>query len=121
MVKHPGRDEPTACPGTTWSAPKPSQAHRRAACEPHPTVESCISTGELIANQYRNAIAMLETRWHIEECFQQAKNEAGLDHYQVRSWRAWYAHVTLSMLAPAWLATSKTIATKGEPAHSMTA
>jgi SRSO17 transposase len=29
------------------------------------------------------------SRWHIEECFQQAKGEAGLDHYQVRSWRAW--------------------------------
>jgi SRSO17 transposase len=27
------------------------------------------------------------SRWHVEECFQQAKNEAGLDHYQVRSWR----------------------------------
>jgi|SRR5579884_1702220 len=56
------------------------------------------------------------TRWHIEECFQQAKNEAGLDHYQVRAWRAWYAHITLSMLALAWLAASRAIATKGEPA-----
>jgi SRSO17 transposase len=28
------------------------------------------------------------SRWRVEECFQQAKNEAGLDHYQVRSWRA---------------------------------
>ncbi len=46
------------------------------------------------------------SRWHIEECFQQAKNEAGLDHYQVRTWRAWYAHITLSMLALAWLAVS---------------
>lgn len=54
------------------------------------------------------------SRWHIEEAFQQAKNEAGLDHYQVRTWRAWYAHITLSMLALAWLAASKTIATKGE-------
>ena len=54
------------------------------------------------------------SRWHIEECFQQAKNEAGLDHYQVRSWRAWYAHITLSMLALAWLAASRAIATKGE-------
>ena len=39
------------------------------------------------------------SRWHIEECFQQAKGEAGLDHCQVRSRRAWYAHITLSMLA----------------------
>ena len=56
------------------------------------------------------------SRWHIEEGFQQAKNEAGLDHYQVRSWRAWYAHITLSMLALAWLAASKAQAVKGEPA-----
>jgi SRSO17 transposase len=55
------------------------------------------------------------SRWHIEECFQQAKNEAGLDHYQVRSWRAWYAHITLSMLALAWLAASRAQAVKGEP------
>jgi SRSO17 transposase len=55
------------------------------------------------------------SRWHIEECFQQAKGEAGLDHYQVRSWRAWHAHITLSMLALAWLAASRARAVKGEP------
>ena len=55
------------------------------------------------------------SRWHIEECFQQAKNETGLDHYQVRTWRAWYAHVTLSMLALAWLAAARAQAAKGEP------
>jgi SRSO17 transposase len=52
------------------------------------------------------------SRWHIEECFQQAKNEAGLDQYQVRTWRAWYAHITLSMLALAWLAGSRAQAQK---------
>lgn len=56
------------------------------------------------------------SRWHIEECFQQAKNEAGLDHYQARSWRAWYAHTTLSLLALAWLAAAKTLAAKGDSA-----
>jgi SRSO17 transposase len=56
------------------------------------------------------------SRWHVEECFQQAKSEAGLDHYQVRSWRAWYAHITLSMLALAWLAASRAHAVKGESA-----
>jgi SRSO17 transposase len=35
----------------------------------------------------------------VAECFQQAEGEASLDQYQVRSWRAWYAHITLSMLA----------------------
>ena len=58
------------------------------------------------------------SRWRVEECFQQAKNEAGLDHYQVRRWRAWYAHITLSMLALAWLAGTKALATKGESAST---
>jgi SRSO17 transposase len=52
------------------------------------------------------------SRWRIEECFQQAKGEAGLDHYQVRTWRAWYAHITLSMLALAWLSASRAQAQK---------
>ncbi|MGW1682910.1 IS701 family transposase [Saccharopolyspora sp. NPDC002376] len=55
-------------------------------------------------------------RWRIEECFQLAKNEAGLDHYQARTWRAWHAHITLSMLALAWLSVAKIRAIKGEPA-----
>ena len=51
--------------------------------------------------------------WHVEECIQQAKGEAGLDHYQVRTWRAWHAHITLSMVALAWLAASRAQAGKG--------
>jgi SRSO17 transposase len=51
-----------------------------------------------------------------EECLQQAKGEAGLDQYQVRSWRAWYAHIILSMLVLAWLAASKAQAAKRGPA-----
>lgn len=57
-------------------------------------------------------------RWRIEECFQQAKNDAGLDHYQARTWRAWYAHITLAMLAHAWLAVSRSLAAKGEPTRA---
>ena len=43
-------------------------------------------------------------RWAIEECFEAAKQETGLDEYEVRSWHGWYRHVTLSMLALAFLA-----------------
>jgi SRSO17 transposase len=43
-------------------------------------------------------------RWGVEETFQFAKNETGLDHYQVRKYEAWYRHITLSMLAAAFLA-----------------
>ncbi|WP_420706082.1 MULTISPECIES: hypothetical protein [unclassified Streptomyces] len=42
-------------------------------------------------------------RWAIEEAFQAAKNEAGLDHYQVRHYPAWYRHITLAMAAAAHL------------------
>ena len=44
------------------------------------------------------------SRWAVEETFQFAKNETGLDHYQVRLYPAWYRHITLSMLAAAFLA-----------------
>jgi SRSO17 transposase len=49
-------------------------------------------------------IRVTGSRWAVEETFQFAKNETGLDHYQVRKYQAWYRHITLSMLAAAFLA-----------------
>jgi len=43
-------------------------------------------------------------RWTIEVCFEAAKGEVGLDHYEVRSWTGWHRHITLAMLAHAYLA-----------------
>jgi SRSO17 transposase len=43
------------------------------------------------------------TRWAIEEGFADAKGAVGLDHYEVRKWTAWYRHVTLALLAHAYL------------------
>ncbi|MFE3125922.1 IS701 family transposase [Streptomyces hydrogenans] len=43
------------------------------------------------------------SRWAIEECFQAAKNECGLDQYEVRRYTGWYRHITLAMLAHAVL------------------
>lgn len=42
-------------------------------------------------------------RWTVEESIQIAKGEVGLDHYEVRSWRGWYRHITLAMGAQALL------------------
>jgi len=42
-------------------------------------------------------------RWSIECCFESAKQETGLDDYEVRSWHGWYRHVTLSMTSLALL------------------
>ena len=39
------------------------------------------------------------TRWTVEQCFEEAKGEVGLDEYEVRSWHGWYRHITLSMLS----------------------
>ena len=61
-------------------------------------------------------VAVAGARWTIEECFQAAKNETGLDHYQVRLYRAWYRHITLSMLAHAFLAVAAHDARPPEPA-----
>src|SRR6266571_5361500 len=43
------------------------------------------------------------SRWRIEEGYEQAKGEVGLDQYEVRTWRAWYRYVTLALLAYAAL------------------
>jgi SRSO17 transposase len=45
------------------------------------------------------------TRWRIEEGFETAKNELGLDHNETRSWHGWHRHVSLVMLAYAMMAT----------------
>ena len=56
------------------------------------------------------------TRWAVEEGFQQAKNEVGLDHYEVRRWPGWYRHITLALLAHAFLVVTRTTATTGDRA-----
>jgi len=43
-------------------------------------------------------------RWSVEISFEEAKGEAGLDEYEVRKWESWYRHITLSLLAHAYLA-----------------
>ncbi len=54
------------------------------------------------------------TRWTIEACFEAAKGEVGLDDYEVRSWTGWHRHITLAMLAHAYLAVLRKAASGGE-------
>jgi SRSO17 transposase len=53
-------------------------------------------------------------RWAIEDCLAAAKGEVGLDQYEVRRWEGWYRHVTLCLLAHAFLAVTR--AGTGPPA-----
>jgi SRSO17 transposase len=55
--------------------------------------------GTPVADQVRVA----GMRWAIEAGFEDAKGAVGLDHYEVRKWTAWYRHVTLALLAHAYL------------------
>ncbi len=48
-------------------------------------------------------VRVCQDRWAVEECFAEAKGEVGLDHYEVRRWDSWHRHVTLCLLAHAFL------------------
>jgi SRSO17 transposase len=61
------------------------------------------------------------TRWAVEEGFEQAKGEVGLDHYEVRKWPGWYRHITLALLAHAFLAVTRAQATSPEHTKGDTA
>ena len=55
-------------------------------------------------------------RWAVEEGFQAAKGQAGLDHYQVRTWTGWHRFITLAMLALAFLMACAAAAAPAPPA-----
>jgi SRSO17 transposase len=51
----------------------------------------------------RRLVRIVKSRWKIEQDYQQLKEELGLDHYEGRHWTGWHHHVTLVMLAHAFL------------------
>jgi SRSO17 transposase len=55
-------------------------------------------------------------RWVIEDCFEAAKGEVGLDEYEVRKWDGWHRHITLCLLAHAYLAVVRSVAEDEEDA-----
>ena len=57
-------------------------------------------------------VRMVKIRWWIEQGYQQLKDELGLDHYEGRRWQGWHHHVTLTMMAFAFLALERLRAKK---------
>ncbi len=55
----------------------------------------------------KELVRVAGVRWSIEECFEEAKGQVGLDQYEVRKWDGWYRHITLAMLAHAYLSVIK--------------
>jgi SRSO17 transposase len=88
-----------------------------------------ITTGELAyyvcfgprGTRLRTLVKIAGARWAVEESFQIAKNETGMDQYQARRYDAWYAHITLSMAAAAFLSITRAVeAEKGAPPATVT-
>jgi SRSO17 transposase len=52
---------------------------------------------------WRELVRVAGSRWAVEECFERAQGECGLDEYEVRGWSGWHRHVTLSLFALAML------------------
>lgn len=59
------------------------------------------------------------SRYTVEQCIEEAKGETGLDEYEVRYWHSWYRHITLSMMAHAWLAFVRAKSQGGKTAQSL--
>src|SRR5436190_1530840 len=64
------------------------------------------------------AVRVAGSRWNIEQGLEEAKGEAGLDQYEVRTWTAWYRHITLALLAHAVLVVMRTQEKKREKTKS---
>ncbi len=62
-------------------------------------------------------VQVVGQRWTIEESFELAKDELGLDQYEVRKWQSWYRYITLVMVAQAYLTVIRYQAARREAAQ----
>ncbi|MER6570476.1 hypothetical protein ABT288_30875 [Streptomyces sp. NPDC001093] len=91
---------PPACPqyGSSTATSRTRQRWmiaRRSLSKPDEIASylACAPLEDTVTDQVRVA----GCRWKIEECFQSAENECGLDPYEVRRYVGWYRHITLAM------------------------
>jgi SRSO17 transposase len=75
----------------------------RRSLAPEPEYAFYFTYAQKKKSTLKTLVAVAGKRWAVESAFQMAKSECGLDHYEVRHWRGWYRHITLSMLALAVL------------------
>jgi SRSO17 transposase len=59
------------------------------------------------ATTLQMVVQVAGTRWAVEESLETAKGEVGLDQYEVRKWTGWYRHITLALLAHAFLTVTR--------------
>ena len=85
---------------------------RRSIAEPDKLTYSLTFAPE--GTPVATLVRVAGSRWTIESCLEAAKGEVGLDQYEVRSWTGWHRHVTLAMLALAFLTVVRTAAIGAE-------
>ena len=95
---------------------EPDQGHwllvRRSIADPEDLAYyACFGTGDV---SLAELALVAGTRWIIEDAFKEAKQEVGLDEYEVRLWVGWYRHITLALLAHAFLAVIRSYAAGGD-------
>ena len=87
---------------------------RRSIAEPEEMAYYlCYGPAETTAHRL---IRIAGSRWRVEDGFAEAKGECGLDEYEVRKWEGWHRHVTLALLAHAYLAVVRSVAAREEDA-----
>ena len=94
--------DPHPSPDTHSHAPRHLLLARRSISNPDELAYYICHTAQPVP--LAELVRVAGSRWALEETFQFAKNETGLDHYQLRRYDAWYRHITLSMLAASFLA-----------------
>jgi SRSO17 transposase len=79
---------------------------------PDPEEVAYFACGGPPATTLEDLVRVAGARWAIEDLFELAKGDCGLDEYEVRSWVGWHRHVTLSLFALAVLAVIRSRASK---------
>lgn len=86
---------------------------RRSLEDPEDMAYFIVSAPE--ATALETMVRVAGARWAIEECFEVAKGELRLDHYEVRSWAGWHRHITLVMWLQALLSVRRSEAQPQPP------
>jgi SRSO17 transposase len=76
---------------------------RNLASGAHPAKMAYVLVFARTGTTLSDMVQAIGSRWTVEQCIEEAKGQVGLDEYEVRSWQGWYRHITLSMLAHAFL------------------
>ena len=76
---------------------------------------ACFTTWCPAGTSIKTLVSIEGHRWAIEDGFETAKNELGLDHNETRSWHGWHRHVSLVMLAFAMMAAIRHQANRPSP------